>query len=368
MGELATMPIDKVHTVLWTLKSGRKRYYYYVYRGGPRFYVSDGRRVDSGNRRLPSDFIRKYEEAKALDRSRDRTGTLGAAITLYLKSKKFGDLSAPSQATRKRYLESFRRMELNGGRKAELAPLEVMDLRSIAKFITKWRDKEFAHSKSAADQSIAAVSAFLTWCKKEGRLDFNRCLTIDPVYSKPDEPVLWTGDDEKAFLAKASREVGWILRFGKLTGLRRADLITIEITAREGDHFVWRTSKSGKKRVVIIPIVPELDALLSEIDEVRRTFAVAPTTVLFNTRGGKWTPSGASTSFDKVRADCEITATMHDLRKTAATYWVILQRRHPKIITDQDIIDMFGWTPNTLRKMKRIYVSDEAIINTLKEG
>ena len=57
--------------------------------------------------------------------------------------------------------------------------------------------------------------------------------------------------------------------------------------------------------------------------------------------------------------------TIHDLRKTAATRMVILQKRYPKVITDGVLTDMFGWSAGTLAKMKRIYVSDAAVITAM---
>ncbi len=46
---------------------------------------------------------------------------------------------------------------------------------------------------------------------------------------------------------------------------------------------------------------------------------------------------------------------------------VIMQQRFPDQITDQVLCDIFGWTSGTLAKMKRIYVSDAAVIQALTE-
>lgn len=54
-----------------------------------------------------------------------------------------------------------------------------------------------------------------------------------------------------------------------------------------------------------------------------------------------------------------------NLRKTAATHMVILQKQFPDLMTDSVLTDMFGWTQGTLAKMKRIYVSDAAVITAM---
>ena len=53
------------------------------------------------------------------------------------------------------------------------------------------------------------------------------------------------------------------------------------------------------------------------------------------------------------------------MRKTCATNMVILQHLYPALISDQVLTDLFGWTPGTLAKMKRIYVSDAAVIEAM---
>ena len=125
------------------------------------------------------------------------------------------------------------------------------------------------------------------------------------------------------------------------------------------------TSKSGGKNTAIVPIIPPLADLLHELDEKREAFKVVPLTILYNSYGKPWTEDGFSTSFYRHRAECGLKKnppTIHDLRKTAATQMVVLQKSYPDLITDSVLVDMFGWTMTTLSKMKRIYVNDEAVI------
>ncbi|MBO6689525.1 MAG: hypothetical protein JJ931_04305 [Henriciella sp.] len=103
-------------------------------------------------------------------------------------------------------------------------------------------------------------------------------------------------------------------------------------------------------------------------DEKRAKLNVTPTTLLFNTYGKPWTADGLSSSFYRHRATAmegDDLPSIHDLRKTAATNMVVTQQRFPDVITDQVLCDMFGWTTGTLAKMKRIYVSDVAVIEAM---
>ena len=114
--------------------------------------------------------------------------------------------------------------------------------------------------------------------------------------------------------------------------------------------------------------------LLDEIEGKRVALAkkwkrpVEPITLLFNSFGSPWTPDGLSTSFyrhrDKVLKGKD-RPTIHHLRKNAATNMVIFQHNYPELITDKVLQDMFGWTSGTLAKMKRIYVSDAAVIRAM---
>ena len=88
-------------------------------------------------------------------------------------------------------------------------------------------------------------------------------------------------------------------------------------------------------------------------------------TILFNSRGTPWSADGLSASFNKHRAAHAIEPTLHGLRKTAATDWIIHQTRNPALITDDMICDQFDWTRATLNRMKRIYVDRGAVVEEI---
>ncbi len=157
------------------------------------------------------------------------------------------------------------------------------------------------------------------------------------------------------------------------TGLRREDLIKLKISDQKGQHLVVPTGKSRGRNRVLLPITPPLENLLDEISQKRSRLPKQPETILFSSRGESWTADGFGASFNRHRkligfGPDNNGPTIHDMRKTCATNLFVLQRRYPAQITDHVFVDMFGWTEKTLSQMKRIYVSDDAVIKAMSNS
>ena len=360
------MSIDGIHVVRRKLASGAVRYHYYAYRGGPKFWESDGERVDE--KRLPDGFPQAYTTAIE-DENRPAAGTFGRALALYReRSPKFKRMRPKGKMARIKYLDKWSEMPMRNTKPARMAPLEAFDSRGIIRRITAYRDRVWGHSPSAADEAVIALSAFLTWCRKEGMLDWNRAQGIDSVYERPVSARVWEAGEQAAFLLMAPQHVRWAFQLALFTGLRLSDLVRLTVADRTREHLIIPTGKSGGRNTALVPLVPELRDLLEELDAERARLAVAPTTLLFSSRGTPWTADGLKSSFYRIRdraVEAEDKPTIHDLRKTAATHMVVLQQKHITLITDALLCDMFGWTLGTLTKMKRIYVSDTAVIEAM---
>ena len=368
------MPIKGVWRVPFKLANGTIRYYYYTSRhGGSRFWQCDGKPID--DKRLPPEFIAAYEEAKQTERG-IKPGTFEQAFHDYQKRcPKFARLKLKSSTARIRYLESWLDMPLKASKPARKAPLAVFDDRKIIQYIVTHRDTRWAHSKSAAQEAMIALSAFLNWAKSEGRLDWNRVEGVPSVYSSPiDKARIWETAERTAFLKGAAWQLDYFYRLEEITGLRLEDAVRLPRSARKREHIIIPTGKSRGQNYAIVPLFPELLTLLDEIEAKRVALAkkwkrpVEPITLLFNSYGSPWTPDGLSTSFyrhrDKVLKGKD-RPTIHHLRKNAATNMVIFQHKYPELITDKVLQDMFGWTADTLATMKRIYVSDAAVIRAI---
>ncbi len=364
------MSIKGIHVVRKSRPDGTFRYYYYSHRGGPRFWVSDKIRIDLPGKKLPPDFLEAFAQISQLE-PRVPRNTFAGAITLYRqKCAAFQKMKAKGRSARIKYLEAWTAMPLHQGKPAGDAPLAVFDSRKIIKYITAYRDRTWGHSTSAADEAVIALSAFLSWCKRDGRLDWNRAMGIEKTYERPTQARIWSVEEQELFLASAPRHLAWGFRLLLHTGLRREDLIRLPLSAIRGQHLLIPTGKSRGRQTALIPITPPLRQLLLELETERSALATPITTVLFSSRGRPWSAEGFGTSFDRHRKSVGLGPeangpTIHDMRKTCATNMVILQHQYPQSISDQVLIDLFGWTPKTLAKMKRIYVSDSAVIEAL---
>lgn len=366
------MSIKGIHVVRKSRLGGKVRFYYYVYRGGPQFWTSDDKRIDFPGRKLPTEFLDAYAEHRDQECLPPKN-TLARTVILYRsKCATFKKMKPKGRAARIKYLDKWLEMPLVNGRLAGDAPLSVFDNRKIIRYITNHRDSVWAHSPSAADEAVIALSAFLTWCKRDGRLDWNRASGIEQVYQRPTEARIWTEPEQEAFISTAAPHLIWAFQLLLHTGLRREDLVKLPVSAIRKEHVLIPTGKSGGRQTALIPITPPLRDLLTEIKMARQTLKILPTTILFSSRGKPWSAEGFGTSFDRHRTNIGLGPkdngpTIHDMRKTCATHMVILQHRYPSLISDQVLIDLFGWTEKTLTKMKRIYVSDKAVIDAMTE-
>ena len=368
------MPIKGVHRIRKKLADGRIKFYYRTSRtGGVTFWECEGKPLDG--KRLPPDFISAYEAACNLERGVS-PGSFEQVFQDYQKrSAAYLRMKQKSRDARDKYLNGWLDMSLKKGQRAGSAPLAIFDRKEIVPYIIKHRDATWGHSPSVSDEAMFALSAFLRWCVGEGKLDKNKAATVPAVYKRPiDKARIWEPEEREAFLSTAQWQVQFFYELEEFVGLRLEDAVTLPLTAIKREHIIIPTGKSRGQNYAIVPLIPPLKSLLDRIEKKRKALKkelklkAEPLTVLFNSRGLPWTPDGLATSFYRHRDDvlsADDKPTIHHLRKTAATNMVIQQHRYPDIITDKVLRDMFGWTDDTLAKMKRIYVSDAAVIAAL---
>jgi integrase len=163
-----------------------------------------------------------------------------------------------------------------------------------------------------------------------------------------------------------------------LTGMRRADLVAVRWD-EVGDLAIHRTAakRSRRKRYrVTIPRLPELDTLLEALRGRPRKTGVE--TVLVNGYGKSWTGDGLNSSFHDARGranegegiwhierdpstgeDRRTQKRLHDLRGTFATRIIA----HPSAnLTNREVADIMGWSPEQVDQIRKRYVDDTAIV------
>ncbi|MEO7541792.1 MAG: hypothetical protein ABIS66_07550, partial [Sphingomicrobium sp.] len=140
-----------------------------------------------------------------------------------------------------------------------------------------------------------------------------------------------------------------------MTGLRRADLVTLTWAQVEQYSIVKKALKSSRRRrrVASIPRIPELDALLRVLKSRPRQEGVQ--TILVNSYGRPWTADGFGGSFNRIRDEAGIVHIdeepgirknkhLHDVWGTFATKLIA----QPAGLTDQEVADVMAWSPNRL--------------------
>jgi integrase len=190
--------------------------------------------------------------------------------------------------------------------------------------------------------------------------------------------IIWTDEDIASFTAKAielgQRHIADGIQLAALTGLRRADLVTLTWAQVEEYSIVKKALKSSRRRrrVASIPRIPELDALLEVLKSRPRQEGVQ--TILVNSYGRPWTADGFGGSFNRIRDAAGIvhvdeeTGTskkkhLHDVRGTFATK-LIAQAAG---LTDQEVADMMAWSPQQVADIRRVYVDQARVVVAIGE-
>jgi len=181
-----------------------------------------------------------------------------------------------------------------------------------------------------------------------------------------------------AFTAKAvelgQEHIADGLHLAALTGLRRADLVTLTWAQVEEFSIVKKALKSSRRRrrVASIPRIPELDALLDVLRTRQRKEGVQ--TILVSSFGRPWTAEGFGGSFNRIRDASGIVHVdeetgiqkkkhLHDVRGTFATKLIA----GPAGLSDQQVADMMAWSPQQVADIRRVYVDQVRVVVAIGE-
>ncbi len=104
-----------------------------------------------------------------------------------------------------------------------------------------------------------------------------------------------------------------------------------------------------------MPIYPPIRAILNDAPRIGPI-------VFTNTRGRPWTADGFSTAFQKAKKKAGIqNLRFHDLRGNAVTYL------YTEGLSDLEVADIVGWSEESVRQIKKRYVSRKAVASALIE-
>ncbi|MDF1835942.1 MAG: tyrosine-type recombinase/integrase [Alteraurantiacibacter sp. bin_em_oilr2.035] len=254
-------------------------------------------------------------------------------------------------------------------------PLVVWnDPRMVAKVVA-WRDSR-AKTPRAADIGVQTLRALLEFGRLRGHVSINVANGIPSLYRTGQRAeIIWTDNDVALFIKSAQKlerpHLADGLRLAALTGLRRADLVTLEWDHVGETAIRKRALKSSRKKrqFVTVPIVSELKDLLADLQTRRRIEGVK--TVLVNSFGEAWSADGFGGSFNRIRdhanivhvdgdTDEEHKKHLHDVRGTFCTK---LLTEHG--LSDDETARIMGWSVAKVASIRQVYVDDSALIHSL---
>lgn len=281
-----------LHRVKVKLADGRRVVYCYAWRGGPRVEGEPG---------TPA-FFAAYNEAVA-SVTRPTKGTLQDLIDAYQTYDEFTKLAPRTKAD---YVKKIRLIE----RKFGTFPLVALPAPKTRGVFKDWRDDLARKSKRQADYAWVVLARIFSRAKDRGNISVNPCEKGGRLYDGSRAELIWTDDDEAAFLASAPAHLRLPLLLALWTGQRQGDLLRLPWSAYDGTHIRLRQGKTGER--VTIPVGAPLKAAL---DAAIRQGPI----ILNSTDKRPWTADGFSSSWRKATKKAGIARTFHDLRGTAVT-------------------------------------------------
>jgi integrase len=249
------------------------------------------------------------------------------------------------------------------------------DPRMIAKVVA-WRDT-MADTPRTADMAVQVLDFLLDYARLRALVRINVAKDVPTLYTAADRAdIIWTEEDFAKFEATARKNgrnrQALIdgLRLAAVTGLRREDLITLTWDQVGEFAIVKKALKISrrKRKRVVIPQTPQLEAVLAELRTRPRQEGVE--TVLVTNHGKPWTKNGFGVSFSAMKGEAGIVhvdeegnATpkhLHDVRGTFCT--MLLTEWN---LTDEEAAEIMGWSPQRVARIRRVYVDHKAVVVAL---
>ena len=356
--------IDGVHFVRRKRRGRPLIWYVYAWRGGPRIL-----HVES-----PSKPKLTAQALQALAQAREDQQVSNETLASLARDWRYRspEWAAFAASTQKTWGSQLSAIEDKWG----TTPLSLWNDPRMVRKVKDWRDSR-ASTPRAADIGVTVLRALLEFGRQRAAININVADRIGKIYQGGSRAeIVWTDDDIARFTAKAIElkqpHIIDGLRLAALTGLRRADLVTLTWD-HVGEFAVVKKAlkvSRRKRRFATMPRIPELDALLEELRG--RTRRQGVNTVLVTSFGRSWSADGFGGSFNRIRdaagivhVDPETGAQtakhLHDLRGTFATKLIL----HAANLTDQEVADIMGWSPQQVASIRRVYVDQARVVVAL---
>lgn len=349
-------------------------WYVYAWRGGPLIVKREGRTKPL----LQTEHVRSILAARDMERTESTPQETMRALIRSMRSSNPNRPSSPewerlAPGTKKTWGAALDLIDVKWGE----TPLTIWNDPRMKSKIVKWRDSRAATPRSA-DIGISVLGTLLKFGMLRGLVSINAAADIPTLYRNGARAeIVWTDEDIHKFCSVARelgrRQLADGLRLAALTGLRRADLVSLtwsNVTEFAVEKLALKRS-AGKRRRMLMPRIPALDALLAELHYRPRKDGVA--TVLTNSYGEPWNADGFGGSFNRIRDTADIVHVdeetgkrtkkhLHDVRGTFCTRLIAEVG-----LSDIDAAGIMGWAPDKVANIRRVYVDQARVVVALGE-
>lgn len=232
--------------------------------------------------------------------------------------------------------------------------LRGMQRRGARTIIKRWHETMRATPRTA-NYRLTVLSRILSWGVDEERLERNPAARIARLDEGPGRAaIVWKPAELDRLLGHCSHEVARAVRLAALTGLRLGDVVDLNWSEVEGGFIDRRTRKSNRRQRVVIPIYPDLRALLDECPKIGPK-------VITNSRGKPWKNGDAfDSSLRPALTAAGVGKHFHDLRGTAAT------RMRAAGLSIPQIAAAMGWSDTEAERIVPRYVDLAAVARGLQ--
>lgn len=313
------------------------RYYVYAWRKGPCIHTQDGYPPI-----ITPEILEKQLKAMAAARKKADGVPFQTIIDAYLTSP---DFLKRSQVTRDDYMKWVRRVSDYFGE----TPVSVFEDRRCRTDIIAWRDM-FADYPRTADRLVGMLSRILNFAVDRSMLNTNYAAKVRNLADTNNADEIWEPHHwEQWNSVDIPPQLQDAVFLGSMTGLRLTDLTLVNYEDHVFPNAIKIYTSKGKKRKTraVIPILPELRDWMKDREHKG--------TILKNSRGYKWTPSGLGSTFQKQKPE-GFERSMHDLRGTFATRLILAG------LTDDQTAMIMGWDSKRVAEIRRRYVDEERVI------
>ncbi len=356
--------VEGVHIVTARRPNKPIRYYIYAWRGGPCIRTVEGGEKPTITQADVKAIAAALEAAKPVPKD-----TIEGLATAYRASPEWKALEASTRDTWGRALDKIEK-------RWRTVPLRLWcDPRMVTQ-VVKWRD-EMVDTPRAADIAIAQLARLLEFARLRGQVTVNIATGIPTLYRNAQRAeIIWTEQDFATWNShdKVNQALRDVAALAAHTGLRRADLIGLtwdEIGAVSITRIARKKSQRKRRRVTM-PILPSLQSLLDDLKTRKRKAGVE--TVLVTSHGTSWSGNGLSGAVGKAIRETDLHHIdsdgerrwkhLHDIRGTYATKLMTAPGLN---LTDKEIGNLMGWSPEQVAEIRTHYVDDAAIVVALGE-